>query len=72
MKIICTRQNEDGSFDDVGTNNKFLTSHYKTVQGFIRYGIPETYRKRNLRIEIYHDHNFYIAPPCRTIYHVSR
>lgn len=71
MKIICTRQNEDGSFDNVGTNNRFLTSHYKTIRGFIRYGIPETYRKRNLRIDIFHDHNFYVAPPYKIIYHTA-
>ena len=32
MKLIVTKQNDDGSFDDVGINNRALFSKYLTVK----------------------------------------
>lgn len=52
MKAIVTRMNEDGTFDKVGMNNRYVTSHYKTVSGLIRYGVPKSWKKAGVRIEV--------------------
>ena len=44
-KFIVTRKNKDGSFDNVGMNNRYLTSEYKTLSGLIRHGISEQWKK---------------------------
>jgi hypothetical protein len=62
MKLICTRQNSDGSYDNVGMNNRFLTSQYKTTRGFIRYGIPTSYYGNTLRLEIFYGDNVHRDP----------
>jgi hypothetical protein len=62
VKIICSRQNSDGSYDDVGMNNRFLTSQYNTVRGFIRYGIPTSYYGNTLRLEVFYGDNVYRDP----------
>jgi hypothetical protein len=62
MKIICTRQNLDGSYDEVGTNNQFLTSQYKTVSGFLRYGVPDTYKNKKIRLQVWRGDNIYRDP----------
>jgi hypothetical protein len=54
MKAIVTRKNEDGTYDEVGMNNKFLTSQYKTVSGLIRHGIPKHWKDRGIKIEIFY------------------
>ena len=36
MKAIVTRQNPDGSFDEVGMRNRTLFSDLKTVRGVLR------------------------------------
>lgn len=71
MKIICTRQNKDGSFDEVAGDNRFVAFNYKTTAGFIRHGIPKSYRGHKLRIEVYSDYSFYITSPITTIYHIA-
>ena len=38
MKIIVTKENADGSFDNVGTNNRALFSNYKTLKNAIKFG----------------------------------
>ena len=40
MKVIITKQNKDGSFDQVGMINRRLFSHYKTINGALRYACP--------------------------------
>ena len=49
--FIVTRANSDGSFDNVGMNNRFQTSDYKTLSGLLRYGIPPQYKHRTIRIQ---------------------
>jgi len=62
MKIIYTRQNKDGSYDEVGMNNRRLTSKYNTTNGFIRYGIPSDYYGNTLKLEVWYGDNIYRAP----------
>jgi hypothetical protein len=67
MKIIYTRQNADGSYDQCGMNNKRLTSHYKTTSGFLRYGIPTNFYGNTLRLEVWYGDNIY-RDPDKTMY----
>ncbi len=62
MKIICTRQNKDGSYDEVGMRNRFLTSSYKTTNGFIRYGIPTNFYGNTLKLEVFYGDSVYTDP----------
>jgi len=55
MKAIITRQNKDGTFDNVGMNNKMITGEYKTKKNLLRYGIPEHFKKHTCRIELFLD-----------------
>ena len=60
MKVIVTRQNRDGSFDEVGMNNRALYSDLRTVGGVTRRA-----RKRwpagALRLEVFRG-SFYGNP----------
>ena len=49
MKAIITYPNPDGTYDEVGTRNKWLTSHYKTERGLLRYAV----QGRPARIEYF-------------------
>jgi hypothetical protein len=62
MKIIYTRQNKDGSYDECGMNNQRLTSNYTTTNGFIRYGIPSDFYGHTLRLQVFYGDNIYRAP----------
>jgi hypothetical protein len=62
MKIICTRQNKDKSYDQVGMNNRFLTSKYNTTNAFLRHGIRTDYYGNNLQLEVWFGDNIYRAP----------
>ena len=53
MRAIITRPNEDGSYNEVGMNNRTVTGQYKTKKGLLRYGIPDHF-KGKLRIELFH------------------
>jgi len=54
MKAIVTKQNDDGTFDEVGMGNRFVTASYKTKKNLIRYNTDRDF-KRTIRFEIYHD-----------------
>jgi hypothetical protein len=62
MRIIYTRQNPDGSYDDVGMNNRGITSNYKTTNGFLRYGVPTNFYGHNVRLEVFYGDNVYKNP----------
>jgi hypothetical protein len=62
MKIIYTRKNPDGSYDECGMRNRGLTSSYKTTSGFIRYGIPTSFYGCALRLEVWYGENIYRDP----------
>jgi hypothetical protein len=67
MKIICTRQNKDKSYDQVGMNNRFLTSKYTTTRNFLRYGLPAHFYGNTLKLEVFYGDNIYRAPD-KTMY----
>jgi hypothetical protein len=46
MKAIITRQNADGTYDEVGINNRMLRSEYKSIKSLLRYGIGEQFANR--------------------------
>ena len=58
-KFIVTRKNKDGSFDNVGMNNRYLTSEYKTLSGLIRYGISEQWKQNGFRVQDINDKVLY-------------
>ena len=53
MKAIITRPREDGTYDDVGMNNRILTGDYVTTRNLIKHGTPKHF-KGKLRYEIFH------------------
>jgi hypothetical protein len=62
LKIICTRQNKDKTYDEVGMNNRYLTSKYTTTNGFLRHGIRTDYFGNNIRLEVWYGDNIYREP----------
>ena len=58
-KFIVTRKNKDGSFDNVGMNNRYLTSEYRTLSGLIRYGISEQWKQYGFRVQDINDKVLY-------------
>lgn len=70
MKAIVTRANPDGSFDEVGMNNRFVTNTYKTKHGLLRYGIPAIF-KGKVRIEIFNGSSIYGSPIEITVKEVN-
>lgn len=61
MQYIVTRQNADGTYDEVGMNNRAVISGYKTYAGAVRYGIKPFGRGVTVRVEVYPS-NLYKAP----------
>ena len=67
MKAIITRKNKWGEFDSVGMNNRYMTSHYKTEKGLVKYGIAEHF-KGEIRIELFRDSEFLGGKPYKIFY----
>lgn len=61
-KFIVTRKNSDNSFDDVGMNNRYLTSSYKTLAGLIRYGVSGQWKIAGFRVQDMNDRVIYQSP----------
>ena len=59
MKVIVTIQNKDGSYDEVGMNNKALISHLKANWAIKRWA-KEFSRNKPHRIEYFS--NIYADP----------
>jgi hypothetical protein len=53
LKIIVTKQNSDGTYDEVGMNNRTLFSHYTTVRGAMKYGVLPYGKGKAIRVEVY-------------------
>ena len=66
MKILISRTNERGTFDTVGTTNRWLFSDITSERGAISRAIQYAGGK-GYRIEFFHDERFYNAKPFRTI-----
>ena len=61
-QFIVTRKNSDDSFDNVGTNNRYLTSSYKTLAGLIRYGVSEQWKIAGFSVQDVNDRVLYQSP----------
>ena len=59
MKVIITKQNQDGSYNEVGMNNRFLSTSFKTVTGLLERGMP--YKDCTVRLELFRE-NLYVDP----------
>jgi hypothetical protein len=53
MKIIVIKQNTDGSYDQVGMNNRSLFSEYKTLHNAIKYGAKMFANGNPCKVEVY-------------------
>lgn len=60
-KYLVTRQNADGSYDEVGMNNCYIVSGYKTYKNAFKYGINPFGNGRKVRVEVYGD-NIHTKP----------
>jgi hypothetical protein len=49
-QFIVSLRKQDGTFDTVGMNNRYLTSQYKTLSDLLRYGIGSEGKKRGYRV----------------------
>jgi hypothetical protein len=61
-QFIVSLRKEDGTFDKVGINNRYITNEYKTLKGLIRYGISQAGKDRGYRV--YDLHDAMIATNC--------
>jgi hypothetical protein len=55
MKIIATRKNADGTFDEAGLRNRILISNYKTVKGAIRFAVKPFGQGKTVRCEVFNN-----------------
>lgn len=62
MKFIVTRKNADGTFDDVGMNNRFVTQGYSSLRTMLRYGVPAAWRSAGIRVEVFPADRIYGQP----------
>ena len=65
MKVIVTRANEDGSFDEVGMNNRMVVSDLKTENGIKNRAAKFAQGKKH-RLEFFYT-NFYQEDADKTI-----
>lgn len=67
MKVILTRQNNDGTYDQVGMDNIMLISDLKADWAIDRRARAFG-RGRKVRLEYFTDYNFYADKPFRVRY----
>ena len=48
--------------EGLGSDNYGITRDYKTIKGFLRYGLPHHYKGVPIKLEVYYDHNNYGKP----------
>ena len=61
MKIFCTKPKANGDYNGCGTDYCTISDKYKTIRGFIRYGLPSDFYGNTLKIEVYYGDNTYRA-----------
>jgi hypothetical protein len=61
-KFIVSLRKADGSFDEVGMNNRYITTGYKTLSGLVRHGISKVGKDRGYRV--YNDNGRILASNC--------
>jgi hypothetical protein len=71
MLIIYTRQNPDGSYDEVGMNNRGITKDYKTTAGFLRHGLPTSFYGHTVRLEVFYNDQRTVGEPDKTMFVVK-
>lgn len=62
MKFVVTRQNPDGTYDEVGMTNRTVISGYKTIRNAMKYGVIPFGRGRKCRVEQYIGESIYGTP----------
>ena len=67
MKIIYTKQNAKGGYNEVGMTDRGLTSNYSTTSNFLRYGVPSNFYGSTVRLEVFYGDCIYRAPD-KTLY----
>lgn len=61
-QYIVTRRNEDGTYDNVGMNNRGLFTNYRTLAGALRYAVKPFARGGMVRVEIFNGTVYGRAP----------
>jgi hypothetical protein len=61
-QFLVSLRKEDGTFDKVGTNNRYITNDYKTLKGLLQHGISQAGKDRGY--QVYDRHNVLIATNC--------
>jgi hypothetical protein len=59
MRAIITYPNPDGTYDEIGTNNRHVSKSYKTLGALLKYNVRPGLKAR---FEIYLTENFYKQP----------
>jgi len=61
MKVIVTRENNDGTYDEVGMKNIMLISWLKADYAILKHA-REFANGKPFRLQYFHDTTFYGAP----------
>ena len=62
MKILYTKANSKGEYNDVGMTDRGLTSDYTTTSGFLRYGLPSNFYGNRVRLQVFYGEDIYRSP----------
>lgn len=71
MQAIITKRNADGSYDNVGMENRTVTKQYKTARNLLKFGVPASWRNFGFRIEWFKKFDSY-SDPFKVTYHEGR
>ena len=71
MICILSKQNENGTYPNVGMDNRFLVRDLKTIRGVINRGV-KAWKDSRFKIEVYSDDKFYSEKPQQVFYFPSR
>lgn len=66
MKAIVTTANDDGTYDEVGMKNRFVTKYYEGSHGLFRWGIKDTCARAR-RIEVFGGNSIH-GKPLKVLY----
>ena len=66
MKVIVTKQNQDGSYDEVGMRNRALVSHLNAEWRILKWAKEYSNGKPH-RLEFFTDSGFY-GDPIKVLY----
>lgn len=67
MKVIVTRENNKGTFDEVGMNNRMIIDWLKSESHIIKHA-REFSNGKKVKLEYFHDDNVY-GKPFKTKFH---